>query len=201
VQAAPQRKGAAARVDLIAPAGCGPARAPPWSRAMIGKLRVAALCALMLTAQACGKRPEADASGAVQGLLAAAQAGDAPRFEALIDRPVLRADLRGQMIAVARANGLDVGGPSDLALDRMIGPQALKLVRAGDQAPLAAPPAESQVAALLKPLDKTRVCLHDLTPQQKCLMTFAREPAGWRLVGMPAGDLTIEIAPEPAKKG
>jgi len=137
----------------------------------------------------------------VQDLLAAVEAGDAARFEALIDRPALRADLRGQMIAVARANGLDVGGPSDQALDRMIGPQALKLVSAGDQAPLAAPPSKAQVAALLKPIDKTRVCLHDLTPQQTCRLAFAREPAGWRLVGMPAGDLTIQIAPEPAKKG
>ena len=57
------------------------------------------------------------------------------------------------------------------------------------------------VRNLLKTLDKTRVCLHDLTPQQKCLLTFARETPGWRLVGMPAADLTIEVGAEPKTKG
>jgi len=168
-------------------------------RRMVGWLRAAALTALVMTAQGCAERPEADAGSAVQALLAAAQAGDAKAFDAYVDRPALRADLREQMIGVAHANGLDVGGPSDFALDRMIGPQAFKLVQAG--APLAGAPSAAQVAALLKTLDKTRVCLHDLTPQQKCLLTFAREAPGWRLVGMPAADLTIEVAAEPAKKG
>jgi hypothetical protein len=168
---------------------------------MVRWLRVAALCALAITAQACGKAPGQDAAAAVQALLAAAQAGDVAAFESRIDRPALRADLRRQMIAVARANGLDVGGPSDLALDRMIGPQAFHLAQPGGQAPLTVPPSPAQVAAQLKTLDKARVCLHDLTPQQNCLLTFAREQPGWRLVGMPADHLTIEMAPEPAKRG
>jgi hypothetical protein len=168
---------------------------------MISRLRVAALCALAMTAQACGQAPQKDAGASVQALLAAIAAGDAQAFEAHIDRPALRTDLRGQMIGVARANGLDVGGPSDFALDRMIGPQAFHLVQPGGQAPLAAPPSPAQVAAQLKTIDKARVCLHDLTPQQKCLLTFAREKPGWRLVGMPADHLTIEVAPEPTGKG
>lgn len=167
-------------------------------RRMVRWLWAAALAALTMTAQGCAKRPEPDAGTTVQALLAAAQAGDAKAFEAYVDRPALRADLRQQMIGVGHANGLDVGGPSDLALDRMIGPQAFKLVQAG--APLANAPSPAQVSALLKTLDKTRVCLHDLTPQQKCRLTFAREAPGWRLVGMPAADLTIEVAPEPKTK-
>jgi hypothetical protein len=166
-------------------------------RRMVRWLRAAALVALVMTAQGCAKEPDADASGAIQALLAAAQAGDAKAFEAYLDRPALRADLREQMIGLAHANGLDVGGPSDFALDRMIGPQAFKLVQAGAGAPLAGAPSIAQVSALLKTLDKTRVCLHDLTPQQKCLLTFAREAPGWRLVGMPAADLTIEVGAEP----
>jgi hypothetical protein len=164
-------------------------------------LRAAALSAAALVTQACGRDAGRDAAGAAQALLAAVQANDAAAFEALIDRPALRADLRQQMIGVARANGLDVGGPSDAALDRMIGPLAFHLAQAGGRAPLAGPPSPAQVAAQLKTLDKTRACLHDLTPQQACLLTFAREKPGWRLVAMPAEHVTIEIAPEPAKKG
>lgn len=151
--------------------------------------------------QGCGKGAGADASGAAQGLLAAAQAANAEAFEAWLDRPALRSVLREQMIAVAQQNGLDVGGPSDVALDRMIGPQVLKLMQAGSRAPLAAPPSAAQVAAMMKPLGKDRACLHDLTPQQACILTFAREKPGWRLVALPAGDVPIAVPPEPAKKG
>ena len=164
-------------------------------------LAAAALGAAMMTVHGCGKSAGADASGAAQGLLAAAQSADSPAFEAWLDRPALRGALREQMIAVARQNGLDVGGPSDSALDRMIGPQALRLVQPGSGAPLAAAPSLAQAAAMMKPLDKTHACLHDLTPQQACVLTFARETAGWRLVAMPAGDLTIAVPPEPVKKG
>jgi Protein of unknown function (DUF2939) len=153
--------------------------------------------AFLLTLQACGKTPEAEP--AVQALLTAVQTGDSAAFDGLVDRDALRADLRRQMIEVARQNGLDVGGPSDAALDRMMSPDAIHLTQGG--APLPAPPSRAQVAAQLKTVAKARVCLHDLTPQQTCLLTFAKQPSGWRLVGMPAEHVLIEIAPEPAKKG
>ncbi|HEV2532385.1 hypothetical protein [Phenylobacterium sp.] len=160
---------------------------------MVRWLRAAALGALMVTAQGCGGTPERDAGKTVQALLAATASGDAKAFEEAIDRPALRADLRQQMIGVARANGLDVGGPSDFALDRMIGPQAIKLSPPGA-------PSLAQLTPVLKSTGKDRVCLHDLTPQQACLLTFAHEPGGWRLVSMPAGDVVVAIPPAPVKK-
>ena len=170
-------------------------------RRMVRWLRLAFLGALAVTVQACGGGPGADPGVAAQGVLTASQSGDSKAFEAWVDRPAVRAALRDQLIAVARQNGLDVGGPSDGALDRMIGPTALKLVQAGAGTPLAGPPSAAQVAALMKPLDKGRACLHDLTPQQRCLLTFARETPGWRLVAMPAGDVTIGVPAEPRAKG
>jgi len=167
---------------------------------MISKVRVAALCALGLATQGCGGAGGGDAAAAAQALLAAAQAGDAAKFEAGIDRPALRAELRQQIIGVGQANGLDVGGPSDTALDRMIGPQAVHLVPAAGGAALAGPPTPAQVAGLVKPAGAGRVCLHDLTPQQGCLLTFLHEKAGWRLVSMPSGDVVVAIPPAEAKK-
>lgn len=158
-----------------------------------------ATAALALTA--CAKRPDGDPVAAAQGLLSAVQKGDAQAFEAHLDRPAIRANLRQQMTRVAHAEGLDLGGPSDPALDRMIGMQKLEVVQAKSGAPLAAPPSKAQVAPLMKHLGGSRACLHDLSPDQRCLLTFEREKPGWKLVGMPPAELTIALPAEPRKQG
>jgi hypothetical protein len=147
----------------------------------------AALVAVM-AAGACGKAPAKDADSAVQGLLIAAQAGDARGFEAAVDRSALRADLRRQLVSMAERNGVEVdGGPSDQVLDRMIGPEAVAR-------------AHADAGPTLKTLSRDLVCLPDRTPGQACLLTFARQkkqgqrPAGWRLVGMPAPDPSVQIS-------
>jgi hypothetical protein len=154
----------------------------------------APLIALVLLT-ACSKDPPKEAAGSVQGFLTAAANGDAAGFEAAVDRPAVRADLRRQLVAVAQAAGVEVdGGPSDPALDRMIVPEAVRQVEAaaGGPAPEAATAAE--LAPFLKKLSGDRVCLHDDTAEQACLLTFARQkaakgrPAAWRLVGMQAPD-------------
>lgn len=155
----------------------------------------APLIALVLLG-ACSQAPSKDAAGAVQGFLAAAAAGDTAGFEAAVDRPAVRADLRRQLVAVAQANGVEVdGGPSDPALDRMIAPDAVRQV----ETPQGATAVE--LAPLLKKLPNGQVCLHDVTAEQTCLLTFARQkaanrrPAAWRLVGMQAQDQGAEPAP------
>ncbi|HEX3699721.1 MAG TPA: DUF2939 domain-containing protein [Phenylobacterium sp.] len=163
-------------------------------------IRAAALAAAAVAVQGCGMSRDGDPVAAAQGLLSAVQTGDTKAFEAQLDRPALRADLRQQIASLGRAEGVDLGGPSDPALDRMIDPQNLHVVQADGGAPLAAPPSKAQVAPLMKHLDGRRACLHDLTPDQRCLLTFAREPAGWRLVGMPAAELRIAVPAAPARK-
>jgi hypothetical protein len=164
-------------------------------------IRVAALAALVLTVQGCGGKPaERGETAAAQALLASAWSEDSTSFEAVVDRPAVRADLREQLLRVAQANALGVeGGASDAALDRMITPHAFRLVAAGSGAPLASAPTREQAAALLKPEGKDRVCLHDQSPQQACLLTFAKAKAGWRLVGMAPAGFTIAVSPEPEK--
>jgi hypothetical protein len=164
-------------------------------------LRTAAAALLVLTTAACSRAPGKDAASAVQGFLAAARSGDAARFEAALDRPAVRADLRRQLIVVARENGVEVdGGPSDLALDRMIGPETVRMVAAEAAAPV---PADADPEAFGKRLKATAdgaVCLHDASPQARCLLTFARQkaahhrPAAWRLVAMQAPDETVQIS-------
>jgi len=166
---------------------------------MVRKLSVAAAAALMVLAQGCARKPEERSeTKSVQALLASAWSQDPRGFEAAIDRSAVRADLREQLLKVAQANMLAVeGGASDAVLDRMITPYAFRLVEAQTGAPLAAAPTLAQTAALLKPLGKDRVCLHDQTPQQSCLLTFARVKDEWRLVGMAPAGFVIPVAPEP----
>jgi hypothetical protein len=170
---------------------------------MLCTLRVAALAALVLAAPGCaGKSPlHPAAADAAQALMAAAWSGDVQGFEARIDRPAVRADLRRQLQAVAQANHLAVeGGASDAALDRMITPEAFHLVAAESGQPLAAAPTRAQADALVKPAGKDRACVQGAAPEQSCLLTFAREKDGWRLVAMAPAGFVIPVATEPAKK-
>jgi len=172
--------------------------------------RVLALAALAAAVASCGGKPDRDAAADVQAFLAAVQARDPAGFENNIDRPALRVALRAQVVELARAAGLEgVGGPSEFALDRMIGPDNVRLVDSATGEPLGAAPTVEQIRPLLKPVDKQTVCLHDSSPEQACLLVFAKQRArkeseggarseGWRLVRMPASHMPIPIGPAPA---
>jgi len=137
----------------------------------------------------------ASAAQSASRLMAAAIAGDRVAFEAEIDRAAVREDLRRQMVQVGQARGVEVeGGPSDFTLDRMIGPDALKLVRAGAGTPLTAAPSPEQVAAMLTPAGRAKVCLRTHESGANCPVTFRKDGGRWRLVGMQAMDLTIPVA-------
>lgn len=176
--------------------------------AMLRVGRVSALTALCLAVGACGRSAQDGAAKDVEAFLTAVQAHDGAGFEAVVDRPAVRHDLRRQIVQIGRTEGLDVdGGPSEMALDQMIGVDKFHLVQAGG-APLAQPPSLGQVKAMVKPLDHDHACVHDLTPRQDCLLIFARETpakgvqgqARWRLVRMPAQDVALAVPPAAEKR-
>ncbi|MBL8555037.1 MAG: hypothetical protein JNL41_12215 [Phenylobacterium sp.] len=157
---------------------------------MIRKLAVLVV-ALGLTG--CGGAAPQGAAESASRLLAAALKGDRVAFEAEIDRAAVRDDVRRQIADVARGSVLDVeGGPSEFALDRMISPAAIRVVHAGTGETLTAPPTPAQVAKLMREVDGRRACVRGKAGD--CLLTFAREKRDWRLVGMKAMDVEIEVA-------
>jgi len=160
---------------------------------MIRKLASFALIGLALAG--CQGAPDAAAASASR-LLTAAFKGDRIAFEAEIDRSAVREDVRRQVTELARSSTLDVdGGPSEFALDRMISPQAIRLVHAGSGEALSAAPTPSQVARLMKPVDARHACLRDAEAPGRCLLTFGKADGDWRLVGMrAAAGLRIELA-------
>lgn len=159
---------------------------------MLRVLPVLAFVALGLGG--CGAAAPKGAVESASRLLAAAVDGDRVAFEAEIDRSAVREDVRRQVTDLAKATALEVdGGPSEFALDRMISPEAVRVVgRSG--ASLTAAPTAAQVAPLMRKVDANRACLRAATEPDDCLLTFARGQDAWRLVGMKAVDLTIEVA-------
>lgn len=156
--------------------------------------RVVPLLALIaLGLNGCGAAAPKGAIESASRLLAAALNGDRAAFEAQIDRRAVREDVRRQVTELAKATALEVdGGPSEFALDRMISPAAVRVVdRSG--ATLTQAPTPKQVAPLMRKVGARRACLKDAGADD-CLLTFARTRDHWRLVGMKAMDLTIQVA-------
>ncbi|WP_133255322.1 hypothetical protein [Phenylobacterium kunshanense] len=150
------------------------------------------LAALALVLSACGGGAPKGAAEAATRLLTAAMNDDQAAFEAEIDRAALRDDVRRQVTAMAKTKALDVeGGPSEFALDRMISPEAIRLVDAQGRRRTEAP-APDEVRRMLKPLGERKVCLRQ--GGSDCLLTFGKGKDGWRLVGMQARDMTIQVA-------
>jgi hypothetical protein len=167
---------------------------------MIPKGLVFGVCAVLLSGllSGCGVGSRADAAKGVEEFLRAAQAHDPLGFEARIDRPALRADLRRQLMALGQQSTLEIeGGPSERALDRMIGPEAFQLVEANSGQALPAAPTTAQLALLLKPIGGGKVCLHDAKGDD-CLLTFAKIGGRWRLTAMRADNPQIGGGSEPA---
>lgn len=136
----------------------------------------AAFAVIGIGLSACGGEPPGTAVEAAKRLLDAARADDRIAFEVEIDREAVREDLRAQVAAMAKGNALDVdGGPSEFALDRMIAPAAVRLLKIDE-------------AALPQRMTMKggKACLAE---GDGCLLTFAKEKGGWRLVGMRATDL------------
>jgi hypothetical protein len=169
-------------------------------RCMFRRGSGAAALILALTLGGCSLDTRADAAKGVARFLDAVHRGDRKAFEAAIDRPALRSDLRDQLADLARANGLDVeGGASDFALDRRINPEAFKLVEARTGAALPVAPTAAQVAVLMKVRDRSHVCL-TAPGSAVCMLSFTREKGGWKLTGMQAHEMKIELAPAPARR-
>lgn len=169
-------------------------------RRMLRKSLVVALTALAVVLGGCDIGVRAEAAKAIERFLAAVHNNDRAAFEAAVDRPALRADLRDQLTDLGRARGVIVeGGPSEFTLDRMISPGAFRLVEAKTGQVLSHAPNAAEIALIMKVRDKGHVCVGDPS-KAACALSFAKRDGVWRLVGMRATDLRIEVPPAPAKK-
>jgi len=152
---------------------------------MLRKASILALCVLALGASGCALNLRSKGSAAIARFLAAAHGDGGQAFEAALDRPALRSDLREQLAELGKTHGVDVdGGASDFALDRMVTPAAVRLTasRVGPGWP--AVPTAAQIVPHMKVVEGgRRICLEEAATK-RCLLTFARRDDKWRLVGL-----------------
>src|SRR4051794_16004466 len=85
--------------------------------AMQIRIPAVALAALALALSACSGNEKAEASKDVARFLDAVRLGDRTAFNAGLNRPEVRSDLRQQVSELARLKGVEVdGGPSEFAI-------------------------------------------------------------------------------------
>ena len=142
-----------------------------------------AFCVLAFALAGCGFGARRSGSAAIATFLAAVQKEDRAAFEAALDRPALRSDLSEQMAEVAKTQAVDVGGPSEFALDRMISPQAVRLTAARVMPGWPATPTPAQIIPHMKARGLNFVCLEEVSTK-KCLLSFTQENGTWKLSAM-----------------
>lgn len=141
----------------------------------------------------CGLDTRYEAASDVRDMLTAAQTGDAKTFEAHIDRPKLKENVREQVMQNARAQGIEVGGgPSEAALDRMIAPDAFRLVKPSSGGEVPETPSQAEIALMLDVEGRT-ACLRQPGAEDAsaCLMAFEKQGGTWKLVAVQAADMRI----------
>lgn len=131
-----------------------------------------------------------DAAGDVHAFLIAVRDGDRATFDAHVDRPALKTQLRARLVEeVARARGPDsrsalgavlAGTLVDVGVDVLVQPQVFKAAAAlaGYGANTSIPP-RIAISHELEPLPQGRVCVQ---LGGGCTFVFKNEDGVWRLI-------------------
>ena len=160
--------------------------------------RLAAPVLLAMALAACATVPKFEAAGDVHAFLVAIRDGDQQSFDAHVDRPALKAQLKSRLIAGQaqthgntswQALGAMLAGPLvDVGVDALVQPQTFRAVaiRLG-YAPDQPVPNRLQIDAFLRVIGDGSVCV--VTRRDgPCTLVFHNEDGVWRLVGY-EGDL------------
>jgi hypothetical protein len=151
---------------------------------------LAAAAALSLVA--CATLQQYEAAGDIRAFLLAIRDGDQTAFEAHIDRPALKAQVRERLIAYILqrkdTGGLSVlgaamAGPlADFAVDQLAQPQVfLAVAETEGYSPNQPVPSAAFLAPLIKPIDSVRACV-TTKAGGPCVLVFRKEGDAWKLI-------------------
>jgi uncharacterized protein YceK len=160
------------------------------------RLLLAAVAALTLSA--CATVTQYDAAGDVHALLVAIRDSDKAAFNAHVDRPALKAQLRARLVAGAMGRQDATGwaalaamaalpGVLDTIMDRLLQPDVfLAVAEANGYAPSKPLPGRALIGAAIRTLDAGRACV---TTQRggPCVLIFTNEAGVWRLTAFEGG--------------
>jgi hypothetical protein len=151
------------------------------------------LAALAMMLSSCATATRYDAAGDVHALLVAIRSNDRAAFDAHVDRPALKAQMKARLISeAAKAHGpnsLAVFGAIlarplvDVAADQLVQPDVFAAVADYLGYSAAKPlPDRLAITAALQPIDDTTVCASK-KKDSPCILVFRNESGTWRLVG------------------
>lgn len=160
-------------------------------RPILAALAAAGL--LALGAAACSTVPRLEAAGDIHAFLVAVRDGDRAGFDAHVDRPALKVQLRSRVLGeTARDNGTGslaalgalLAGPLvDAGVDALVQPAVFRAeaVRLGYD-PAKPIPSSLALATLVRPLGDGRACV-STARGGPCVFDFNDEAGTWRLTG------------------
>lgn len=163
---------------------------------------LAAILAATAVLSACATAQRYDAAQDIRAFLVAVRDGDRPSFDAHVDKPALKANLKARLLASQAAGhgvesreaiGALLAGPLvDVAVDALARPEvfraAAELAGYGPQTRIPPPLILGQD---LKPIGDQRVCA---LIRRQCAFVFKREDGVWRLIDF-EGDLGLLTRP------
>jgi hypothetical protein len=153
-------------------------------------MRALVILALTLSLGACATAARYDAAGDIHALLVAIRDDDRQAFDAHVDRPALKAQMKARLTAAAIQRGGTLGGVlaqafggiSDVLVDAAVQPQVfLAVAEAKGYRPSRPLPSRVAITGSLRYLEGERVCVTDKR-DGPCLLVFANEAGTWRLV-------------------
>jgi hypothetical protein len=154
--------------------------------------RVLIACAALAAAAlaACSTIPRFEAANDIHDFLVAIRDGDRAAFDAHVDRPALKTNLRARVLEIASgshssastAAALFAGPLVDVAVEAGVRPEVFRLAAAQYGYDPAKPlPSTLAIAQLVRPLDGGRACIVTRA-KGPCVFLFKDEGGVWKLI-------------------
>ena len=154
------------------------------------RLALALAAGAALTLGGCATVQQYEAAGDIRAFLIAIRDTDQAAFDAHIDRPALKEQIRARLLAyvISRKDtgglavlGAAMAGPVvDFAVNHLAQPDVFLAVAEGYSPDRSIPPAIA-LAPLVKPLDDGRACVSSKAGGP-CVLVFRNEAGVWKLV-------------------
>jgi hypothetical protein len=153
-------------------------------------MRAVLIALATLALSACATATRYDAAGDIHALLVAIRDNDRQAFDAHVDRPALKAQMKSRLTATAIERGgafggavaQMLGGVSDALVDAALQPQVfLAVAEAKGYRPSKPLPGRVAITGSLRYLEGDRVCVTG-KKDGPCLLVFANESGTWRLI-------------------
>jgi hypothetical protein len=162
------------------------------------RVRLLLIATLAILVQACAATTQLSAGSDIHAFLLSIRDDDRAVFDAHIDRPALKAQLRERLMADAARQGGDLGALAavigrplvDAAVDNLVQPDVFRA--AADYlgySPDRPIPNTFVIAQALRPIDADHVCVAKKR-DGPCIFVFANEDGVWRLTAF-QGDKSL----------